>query len=56
MILPPRVAPYQVVMVPIPRGDWRETVLPHAERIKQLDVQVATLTQPYSLILGFINV
>ncbi|MCH7747325.1 MAG: proline--tRNA ligase [Acidobacteria bacterium] len=35
LILPPRVAPYQVVMVPIPRGDWRETVLPHAERIKR---------------------
>ena len=34
LILPPRIAPYQVVMVPIPRGDWRETVLPHAERIK----------------------
>ena len=34
LILPPRVAPYQVVMVPIPRGDWRATVLPHAERIK----------------------
>jgi len=34
LILPPRVAPYQVVIVPIPRGDWRETVLPHAERIK----------------------
>jgi prolyl-tRNA synthetase len=34
LILPPRIAPYQVVIVPIPRGDWRETVLPHAERIK----------------------
>ena len=34
LILPPRIAPYQVVMVPIPRGDWRETVLPYAERIK----------------------
>ena len=34
LILPPRIAPYQVVMVPIPRGNWRETVLPHAERIK----------------------
>ena len=28
LILPPRVAPYQVVIVPIPRGDWRTTVLP----------------------------
>ena len=35
LILPPRIAPYQVVMVPIPRGDWRETVLPHAGRIKR---------------------
>ena len=34
LILPPRIAPYQVVIVPIPRGDWRETVLPHAERIR----------------------
>jgi prolyl-tRNA synthetase len=34
LILPPRIAPYQVIIVPIPRGDWRETVLPHAERIK----------------------
>ena len=28
LILPPRVAPYQVVIVPIPRGNWQETVLP----------------------------
>tara|TARA_Y100000588_G_C14236646_1_gene917633 strand:+ start:1103 stop:2431 length:1329 start_codon:yes stop_codon:yes gene_type:complete len=34
LILPPRVAPYQVVMVPIPRGEWRETVLPQAEAIR----------------------
>ena len=34
LILPPRVAPYQVVIVPIPRGNWRETVLPHAQRIR----------------------
>ena len=34
LILPPRIAPHQVVIVPIPRGDWRETVLPHAERIR----------------------
>ncbi len=33
LILPPRIAPYQVVIVPIPRGDWRETVVPHAKRI-----------------------
>jgi len=34
LILPPRVAPYQVVIVPIPRGNWRETVLPQAEAIR----------------------
>jgi prolyl-tRNA synthetase len=33
LVLPPRVAPYQVVIVPIPRGNWRETVLPHAQTI-----------------------
>ena len=32
LILPPRVAPYQVVIVPIPRGNWQETVLPKAQR------------------------
>ena len=30
LVLPPRVAPYQVVIVPIPRGNWQETVLPKA--------------------------
>jgi prolyl-tRNA synthetase len=34
LILPPRVAPYQVVMVPIPRGNWQETVLPRAREIR----------------------
>jgi prolyl-tRNA synthetase len=34
LILPPKIAPYQVVVVPIPRGNWRETVLPHAQRIR----------------------
>ena len=33
LILPPRVAPHQVVIVPIPRGDWRTTVLPKVEEI-----------------------
>ena len=33
LILPPRVAPHQVVIVPIPRGDWRTTVLPRAQEI-----------------------
>jgi prolyl-tRNA synthetase len=34
LVLPPRIAPYQVVIVPIPRGNWRETVLPHARQIR----------------------
>jgi prolyl-tRNA synthetase len=33
LVLPPNVAPYQVVIVPIPRGNWKETVLPKAEAI-----------------------
>jgi prolyl-tRNA synthetase len=35
LVLPPAVAPYQVVIVPIPRGNWRETVLPTAQAIQQ---------------------
>ena len=34
LVLPPRVAPHQVVIVPIPRGNWQETVLPKAEALK----------------------
>lgn len=34
LILPPRVAPYQVVIVPIARGNWQETVLPRARDIQ----------------------
>jgi prolyl-tRNA synthetase len=34
LILPPKIAPYQVVIVPIPRGNWRETVLPRAQSIR----------------------
>ena len=34
LILPPTVAPYQVVIVPIPRGNWKETVLPKAQAIR----------------------
>jgi prolyl-tRNA synthetase len=34
LVLPPRVAPYQVVIVPIGRDDWRETVLPRAKEIE----------------------
>jgi prolyl-tRNA synthetase len=36
LVLPPRVAPYQVVIVPIPRGNWQETVLPKAREIQQM--------------------
>jgi len=35
LVLPPRVAPYQVVIVPIGRDDWRETVLPKAKEIER---------------------
>ena len=35
LILPPRVAPYQVVIVPIGRDNWRETVLPRAQEIQR---------------------
>jgi prolyl-tRNA synthetase len=35
LVLPPRVAPYQVVIVPIGRDNWRETVLPKALEIQQ---------------------
>jgi prolyl-tRNA synthetase len=34
LVLPPRVAPYQVVIVPIPRGNWKDTVLPRAEALR----------------------
>jgi prolyl-tRNA synthetase len=34
LVLPPRLAPYQVVMVPIPRGNWQETVLPRARALQ----------------------
>ncbi len=35
LILPPRVAPIQVVIVPIPprKGDWAETILPKAREV-----------------------
>ena len=35
LVLPPRVAPYQVVIVPIGRENWRETVLPHAQDVRR---------------------
>ena len=34
LVLPPNIAPYQVVIVPIPRGNWQETVLPKAREIQ----------------------
>jgi prolyl-tRNA synthetase len=33
LILPPRVAPIQAVIVPISAGNWQETVLPQARKI-----------------------
>jgi prolyl-tRNA synthetase len=34
LVLPPAVAPFQVVIVPIGRDDWRETVLPAAQKLR----------------------
>ncbi|MEZ5292127.1 MAG: proline--tRNA ligase [Vicinamibacterales bacterium] len=34
LILPPRVAPWQVVIIPIPRGNWKDTVLPACEAVR----------------------
>jgi prolyl-tRNA synthetase len=34
LVLPPHVAPVQAVIVPIPRGDWKTTVLPRAEALR----------------------
>ncbi len=34
LVLPPAVAPYQVVIVPIGRDNWRETVLPKALELR----------------------
>src|ERR687898_151024 len=34
LILPPAIAPYQVVIVPISRGNWKETVLPKARELQ----------------------
>jgi prolyl-tRNA synthetase len=35
LILPPKIAPNQVVIVPIPRGNWKETVLPKCQEIRR---------------------
>jgi prolyl-tRNA synthetase len=40
LVLPPAIAPYQVVVVPIGRENWRETVLPRALEI-QRELQAA---------------
>ena len=42
LVLPPAVAPYQVVVVPIGRENWRETVLPRA-----LEIQARTRGRGY---------
>ncbi|MDR1989903.1 MAG: proline--tRNA ligase [Acidobacteriaceae bacterium] len=34
LVLPPAIAPYQVVIVPIGRENWRETVLPKAKALR----------------------
>jgi prolyl-tRNA synthetase len=35
LVLPPKIAPYHVVIVPIGRDNWRETVLPKAQEIQR---------------------
>jgi prolyl-tRNA synthetase len=35
LIIPPRVAPYQAVIVPIAAANWQETVLPHAQKLQR---------------------
>jgi prolyl-tRNA synthetase len=46
LVLPPRIATYQAVIVPIPprKGDWSETVLPKArelvQRLRAADIRV----------------
>ena len=34
LVLPPRIAPYQVVIIPIGRDNWREAVLPRAKELQ----------------------
>ncbi len=33
LVIPPKVAPLQAVIVPISRGNWKETVLPEAQKL-----------------------
>lgn len=35
LILPPEISPVQTVIIPISKGDWKETILPQAEKIFQ---------------------
>jgi len=35
LIIPPKVAPLQGVIIPISKGNWKETVLPKAQEISQ---------------------
>lgn len=35
LILPPQISPVQAVIVPISKGNWKETILPEARRIFQ---------------------
>src|SRR5207237_4933172 len=43
LVLPPRIAPFQVVIVPIGRDNWRDTVLPRAREI-QRELQAAGIS------------
>lgn len=36
LIIPPRVAPVQAVIIPIAAANWQETVLPSAQTVRQL--------------------
>ena len=44
LILPPEISPVQTVIIPISRGNWKETILPQAENIyrelKQNNIRV----------------
>jgi prolyl-tRNA synthetase len=35
LILPPEIAPIQIVIVPIGKGDWKSSILPEAEKCRQ---------------------
>src|ERR1043166_7127057 len=49
LILPPRIAPYQVVIIPIPRGNWKETIVQKAlyDRAVQFRTEHTTETDSY---------